>query len=65
MSIQHAAKKITMEFRLARRKNSAKLKSKQDKTTVSYMAGAFGTSVLPEVNIKKSFKIKIGSRKLV
>ena len=33
-------------------------KLKQDKSTISCMARAFRTSVLPEINIKKLFKIK-------
>ena len=62
MHIQHAAKKNTIkyyhEILTDSKKKRVKSKSKQDKTTVYYAAGAFGTRVLPENNIEKSFKIR-------
>ena len=44
-------KKILEKSRLNRRKRRSKLKSKTEAKVVSYMAGAFGLSKKPEIDI--------------
>ena len=60
--IRHAAKKITEKARLERRKRRSKSKSKAQEKSVSYMSGAFGTGINPEITndeLKISGGVKI------
>ena len=56
--IRHSAKKNYQEISTRSKKKTHQVKVKKDKTTVSCIARAVGTSALPEINMKKSFEKK-------
>ena len=57
--IRYSAKKNYQEISTRSKKKTHQVKVKKDKTTVSCIARAVGTSALPEINIKKSFEKKV------